>query len=399
MATFTAGTSFTDGVTGDVTASKLNALVANATPLANLITDRTAETSIATDDLVMISDTSESGAINKMTVANLMKAELTGTINSTAGTIQTLTSSTATITDGTFSGSINSTAGTIGTLNSTTGTITTGVIPALTSTTLITSGTGTAAAPAIVPTGDTNTGIFFPAADTAAISTAGSERVRVDSSGNVGIGISDPSNYNANGNNLVVGNTTDANGITITSGTASSGGLFFADEKVTGFSGYLQYDHSSDYIRIATNATERLRITSGGEVYIAGTTDQGAYNLQVNGTGVWGAGAYVNGSDERLKENIQDITSGLDVVEKLRPVSFQYKEEYTADRSVQSGFIAQDLLVALEGKNYLDGIVSQGPTYYNVAYQNLIPILAKAIQELKAENESLKTRISALEAA
>ena len=208
----------------------------------------------------------------------------------------------------------------------------------------------------------------------------------------MGIGITDPSNYNSNANNLVVGDTTSANGITITSGAASSGGLFFADEKVTGFSGYLQYDHSSDYIRIGTNGTERLRITSGGEVYIAGTTDQGAYNLQVNGTGVWGAGAYVNGSDERLKENIEDITSGLDVVEKLRPVSFQYKENYTADRSVQSGFIAQDLLVALDGKNYLEGVVSQGPTYYNVAYQNLIPILAKAIQELSA-------KVSALEAA
>ena len=100
-----------------------------------------------------------------------------------------------------------------------------------------------------------------------------------------------------------------------------------------------------------------------------------------------------------MKENIEDITSGLDVVEKLRPVSFQYKENYTADRSVQSGFIAQDLLVALEGKNYLEGVVSQGPTYYNVAYQNLIPILAKAIQELKSENDNLKTRIEALEAA
>ena len=97
MATFTAGTSFTDGVTGDVTAAKLGALVADATPLSNFITDRTAETSVATDDLLLISDTSDSGALNKMTVANLMKAELTGTINSTSGTIATLNSTTGTI--------------------------------------------------------------------------------------------------------------------------------------------------------------------------------------------------------------------------------------------------------------------------------------------------------------
>ena len=459
MATFTAGTSFTDGVTGDVTASKLNALVANATPLANLITDRTAETSIATDDLVMISDTSESGAINKMTVANLMKAELTGTINSTAGTISTLNS-------------------------------TTGVIPTLTSTTLITSGTGTAAAPAIVPTGDTNTGIFFPAADTIAFSEGGTESMRIDSSGRVGIGTTSargrlevssalisgetgsqcifPLNvtigngggsYGSIGYNLDYRSATDNTtgvkyliGDTISQLDFSAGGFIFRgapvgtlgstatlterlridsdgnvgigttspsnklevngnirgsnisvpDTNYIGFGSFTSFmggSSASNFLTLNTNSTERLRITSGGEVYIAGTTDQGAYNLQVNGTGVWGAGAYVNGSDERLKENIQDITSGLDVVEKLRPVSFQYKEDYTADRSVQSGFIAQDLLVALEGKNYLEGVVSQGPTYYNVAYQNLIPILAKAIQELKAENDSLKTRIAALEAA
>jgi len=51
---------------------------------------------------------------------------------------------------------------------------------------------GSVSAPSITTTGDTNTGVFFPAADTAAISTGGSERMRVDSSGNVGIGTSSP---------------------------------------------------------------------------------------------------------------------------------------------------------------------------------------------------------------
>ena len=51
---------------------------------------------------------------------------------------------------------------------------------------------GTAAAPSITNDGDTNTGVFYPAADTVGVSTGGSERMRVDSSGNVGIGTSSP---------------------------------------------------------------------------------------------------------------------------------------------------------------------------------------------------------------
>jgi len=51
---------------------------------------------------------------------------------------------------------------------------------------------GSAAAPAITTTGDVNTGIFFPAADTIAFAEGGAEAMRIDSSGNVGIGTSSP---------------------------------------------------------------------------------------------------------------------------------------------------------------------------------------------------------------
>jgi hypothetical protein len=141
------------------------------------------------------------------------------------------------------------------------------------------------------------------------------------------------------------------------------------------------------------DATERMRITNGGEVYIAGTTDQGAYNLQVNGTGVWGAGAYVNGSDERLKENIEDIDSCLDIVNNIRPVTFTYKESYSKDQNVQTGFIAQELSKALENTNYVDGVVQSGSEHLNVAYQSLIPILTKAIQEQQDQIVELQKKL------
>jgi hypothetical protein len=142
--------------------------------------------------------------------------------------------------------------------------------------------------------------------------------------------------------------------------------------------------------------SERMRITSDGEVYIAGTTDQGAYNLQVNGTGVWGAGAYVNGSDERMKENIQTIKYGLKVVNSIRPVTYQYKSQFCNDTSIQPGFIAQELRQALSGKDYVDGIVKMGPKYLSVAYQNLIPILTTAIQELSAKVDTLQSELNQL---
>jgi len=65
-------------------------------------------------------------------------------------------------------------------INSTLGTIPSIIISGVT-----TVAAGSAAAPSITPTGDSNTGIFFPAADTVAISVGGTERFKIDSSGRV----------------------------------------------------------------------------------------------------------------------------------------------------------------------------------------------------------------------
>ena len=235
-------------------------------------------------------------------------------------------------------------------------------------------------------------------------STASAERMRIDSSGNVGIGTSSPqaslhvAGAIANaptGSGVLAGIQSDYAVIHL-NGSASTGSIIDFSQSGTDYLGRILYDNTSNYMTFATNTAERMRITSGGEVYIAGTADQGAYNLQCNGTGVWGAGAYVNGSDERIKDNITPLDSGLDVVAKLNPVTYKYKEDWSKDQSTQTGFIAQELLTALEGKNYVDGIVQQGGQYMSVAYQNIIPILTKAIQELKAELDSVKAELQTL---
>jgi len=77
--------------------------------------------------------------------------------------------------------------GTVGATTPSTGAFTT-----LSATGVTTFSAGTAALPALTTSGDTNTGIFFPAADTIAFSEGGAEAMRIDSSGNVGIGTSSP---------------------------------------------------------------------------------------------------------------------------------------------------------------------------------------------------------------
>jgi hypothetical protein len=80
-----------------------------------------------------------------------------------------------------FAGPLN---GTVGATTATTGAFTT-----LSATGVATFSAGTASLPALTTTGDTNTGLWFPAADTIATSTGGTERYRVDSSGNFGLGV------------------------------------------------------------------------------------------------------------------------------------------------------------------------------------------------------------------
>jgi hypothetical protein len=304
---------------------------------------------------------------------------------------------------------------------------TTLTLPATSGTVIVNSGAqtiefadGSAGAPSITNSGDTNTGMFFPDADTMAFAEGGAEVMRVNSSGNVGIGTTSPQTKLDVAIPAPTGTTPTALTLTNTTDTTTNGTkiawLQSGQTYETAWIGTIRNADASanSNLVFATSSvswasgapTERMRITPSGEVYIAGTTDRGAFNLQCNGTGVWGAGAYVNGSDSRIKDDIQPISSSLEVVNKLNPVTFKYKEDWSKDQSVQTGFIAQELQETLKDEIYINGLVNTGGEYLSVAYQNIIPLLTKAIQEqqtiindIKAELDNVKTELATLKGA
>ena len=81
---------------------------------------------------------------------------------------------------------------------------------------------GTMLLPALTTTGDTNTGIYYPAADTFAVTTGGAERYRVDSSGNVGVGLTPRAKLDVNGGLLVNNYITSTNYAPLSVTTAST---------------------------------------------------------------------------------------------------------------------------------------------------------------------------------
>ena len=95
-------------------------------------------------------------------------------------------------------------------------------------------------------------------------------------------------------------------------------------------------------------------------------------------------------SDRRDKTKIEDSNYGLNVIDKLKPVTFDWNTRDGAKVGVKDlGFIAQDLQ-KVDDEN-LKLVYDTNPEKLEASYGRLIPVLVKAIQELKAEIEILKS--------
>ena len=127
--------------------------------------------------------------------------------------------------------------------------------------------------------GDTDTNIGFPAADTFVVDTAGTERLRIDSSGRLLLGTTTEGEGGAD--DLTIA-TTGQTGITIRSGTSSGGQIYFADGTSGDdeYRGVISYQHGGDYMRFYTNALERMRIDSAGQVGVGTATPRGQFVVQ-----------------------------------------------------------------------------------------------------------------------
>jgi len=287
-------------------------------------------------------------------------------------------------------------------------------------------------------------------------STNNTERMRIDSSGNVGIGNTTPSSFDVTGKPLVVGSGSGNQGITIYAGTTGYSTVNFADG-TTGtdrYSGQVSYDHTNNALLFATTTgLERMRIDSSGNVLVGGTSNGGAilhaqrstsavvgryYNSMASGftsdllqaivdqgsssactlLGIYYSGGATfafrvrgdgvlfaqnttvqSASDIRFKENIVNSTDGLNVINALRPVRFDLKEGHGVSAKInQLGFIAQEVQPVFPDaiETWKESDDPENP-YLSLGTTSLIPVLVKAIQEQQALIQSLTTRITALE--
>jgi hypothetical protein len=134
----------------------------------------------------------------------------------------------------------------------------------------------------------------------------------------------------------------------------------------------------------STNSTDTLDVYSNGAA---------AYRFYVGmGGTVYATNTTISAiSDARLKENVQDIDAGLGAILALKPRKFDWKAGKGKDIKGDRGFIAQEFeQVFPDLIDTWKDPAPEGEAPYKSVRQDLIPVLVKAIQELTARVEALE---------
>jgi hypothetical protein len=243
--------------------------------------------------------------------------------------------------------------------------------------------------------------------------TDNTERVKIASNGNVGINLTGPTGrFHIYSNNTPTLSGTSPTGAFVIQSDATTA-MTMGVEPTNPFYGWIQMRHGA----VSGLAYNLCIQPLGGNITFGTTT--GPYNNALfraqNGTNtffsfgprrddnVWvlwndaGTGVYVtNGnsswssaSDERLKDIKYNIENGCDIIKDWRTVVFSWKNQ--DENNLNVGLIAQDVIKTLP--EAVDINQDEDKTL-GVRYSEVIPVLVKAIQELKGEVDSLKAQIN-----
>ena len=251
--------------------------------------------------------------------------------------------------------------------------------------------------------------------------TNATERMRLDSSGRLGIQNSSPGSMSAGADDLVIGSANSDIGITLASSTTGSGNIFFVDSAapsgVNAFTGYIQYDHGANILSFGQNTDVRMRIDQNGATKCSTSTSLSTrfsgniyhlshnhnngnvahifensgnstpYGIYVQFSGaspdnntqyfiscedtssqrfyVWSDGDVVNHdnsygaiSDVKLKQDIVDSGSQWDDLKNLRVRKFKFKSDVEAYGDEAKTLIG---LVAQEAELVSPGLVKESP--------------------------------------
>jgi hypothetical protein len=197
-----------------------------------------------------------------------------------------------------------------------------------------------------------------------AFQTNGTERMRIDSSGNVGVGTTSPAT-----NFHVVGQIR-------TSGSTAQTIYVYGAAGVKPYITINEYGVRSWDVGAGYYSSGTFSIQSGGVngVYLGAT-----------------AVAWASASDERIKDIIEPIDNALAKVNGLRSVIGKYK---TDEEGVRRSFlIAQDIQT-----QFPEALESSNSERLGVQYTDVIPLLVASIKELKAINDQQAETINALTA-